>query len=74
MKHDPRLCPVCNKLLLKQDRHRFVLVTRCDQCNSLVHDRCYLDHHLNEHKLIGIITELERDQKEILYEFDSEIQ
>ena len=56
---DPRFCPVCRKLLLKQDRNRLVLVTRCDQCFKLIHERCYLKHHLLHHELIGVITDVE---------------
>ncbi|MFX0016670.1 MAG: C1 domain-containing protein [Promethearchaeota archaeon] len=59
MENDPRFCSICNKLLLKRDRFGFVLIIRCDQCNKLVHDRCYLDHHLTRHNLIGIIVESE---------------
>ncbi len=66
MKDDPRFCSVCDKPLLKQDRFGFVLVTRCDQCNHLVHDRCYLAHHVNFHELIGVITELD-DKKELIH-------
>ena len=59
MNFDPRFCPVCDKLLLKRDSKGFVLVIRCDKCHKLVHDRCYLDHHLKQHELIGVITEIE---------------
>ncbi|MFX0182312.1 MAG: hypothetical protein ACFE95_04435 [Candidatus Hodarchaeota archaeon] len=74
MKHDLRFCPVCNTLLLKQDRYRFVLVTRCDKCNKLIHEKCYLNHHLDDHNLIGIVTELEDDQSEFIFDIDSKAQ
>lgn len=59
MKDDPRFCPVCDKLLLKKDPSGFVLVIRCDQCYKLIHERCYMNHHLIHHELIGVITEIE---------------
>jgi hypothetical protein len=59
MNEDPRFCPVCDKLLLKQDHFRLVLIIRCDQCYKLIHERCYLNHHLIHHELIGVITEVE---------------
>ena len=65
MKSDPRFCPICDKLLLKQDHKGFVLVLRCDQCNKLVHESCYLNHHISQHKLIAVITEVE--EKELSY-------
>lgn len=59
MKNDPRFCSVCDKLLLKQDQTGFVLIIRCDQCKKLIHERCYLNHHLIDHNLIGVIIESE---------------
>ncbi|UCG03467.1 MAG: hypothetical protein JSW11_05625 [Candidatus Heimdallarchaeota archaeon] len=59
MKNDSRFCSVCDKLLLKRDRSGFVLVIRCDQCKKLIHERCYLNHHLECHNLIGIVIESE---------------
>ncbi|MFX0126394.1 MAG: C1 domain-containing protein [Candidatus Hodarchaeota archaeon] len=59
MKNDPRFCFVCGKLLLKRDRNGFVLVIRCDQCEKLIHERCYMDHHLIHHNLIGVEIESE---------------
>ena len=67
MKDDPRFCPVCNKLLLKQDRHRFVLIVRCDICYHLIHERCYLEHHIKQHELIGLITEIKETEVDSLY-------
>jgi len=67
MNNDPRFCLVCEKLLLKQDRHGFVLVIRCDQCYHLVHERCYLEHHRKHHELIGIITLCEETELNSLY-------
>ncbi|MHA1215428.1 MAG: hypothetical protein ACTSR2_08630 [Candidatus Hodarchaeales archaeon] len=57
MNDDPRLCPVCKRFLLRRDTSGFVLILRCDQCNQIVHERCYLEHHMNEHELIAIILE-----------------
>lgn len=62
MKNDLRFCSVCNKPLLKRDRYGFVLVVRCDQCNELIHDRCYLNHHLICHNLIGVVIESESEK------------
>ncbi|MFX1515718.1 MAG: hypothetical protein ACFFC6_05370 [Promethearchaeota archaeon] len=59
MKNDPRYCPTCDKLLLKQDPSGFVLVIRCDQCKTLIHEKCYLNHHLMSHALIGVVIESE---------------
>ncbi len=56
MKDDPRFCLICTKPLLKRDTYGFVLVIRCDQCNKLIHERCYLEHHKRHHNLIGVIT------------------
>ncbi len=66
MKDDPRFCVVCGKLLLKRDHYGFVLVIRCDQCYKLVHERCYLNHHIISHDLIGVITEQE-DKKDLIF-------
>ena len=63
MKYDPRFCSVCGKLLLKRDRSGFVLVIRCDQCNSLIHEKCYMDHHISCHNLIGIVIESENNKE-----------
>lgn len=54
MKNDSRYCPVCHKQLFKQDHRGFVLIIRCDQCNNLVHERCYLNHQILHHNLIAI--------------------
>ncbi|MFW9903230.1 MAG: hypothetical protein ACFFFH_02775 [Candidatus Thorarchaeota archaeon] len=62
MKNDPRFCSVCGKLLLKRDRSGFVLVIRCDQCNNLIHEKCYMNHHISCHNLIGVIIESEANK------------
>ena len=59
MKNDPRFCSECDKLLLKRDRSGFVLVIRCDQCKKLIHERCYFNHHLTYHNLVGVLIESE---------------
>ena len=57
MEKDSRFCSVCQAPLLKQDKFGYVLVTRCDQCSLIIHERCYLEHHIQEHELIAVITE-----------------
>ncbi len=68
MRSDPRFCSVFGKPLVKQDRNGFVLVIRCDKCNKLVHERCYLNHHLIFHDLIGIITEQYPEKEEKIFQ------
>ena len=72
MINDPRFCPECSKLLLKQDRSGFVLVIRCDQCKKLIHERCYLNHHLACHDLVGVIIESEATKELHLFTEDLE--
>jgi hypothetical protein len=72
MKDDPRFCSVCDKLLLKRDRSGFVLVIRCDQCNNLIHEKCYMDHHILYHNLIGIVIESEANKEYGIFTEDLE--
>ncbi len=69
MDRDFRYCPVCNRLLLKQDKTGFVLILHCDQCTHYIHEDCYLEHHQIDHELIGIIPEEEsqKDQMEFYW-------
>ena len=62
MKDDPRYCPICDRLLLKRDRSGFVLVIRCDQCKLLIHEKCYLNHHLICNNLIAVVIESEVEE------------
>jgi phage FluMu protein Com len=72
MKNDPRYCSVCDKLLLKRDRSGFVLVIRCDQCNSLIHEQCYMNHHISCHNLIGVVIESEVNKEYKIFTEDLE--
>ena len=68
MERDSRFCSVCQTPLLKQDKFGYVLVLRCDQCPQMIHERCYLEHHIRDHELIAIITEqIEEQSSSISY-------
>ncbi len=63
MKTDPRYCSVCMKLLLKQNLFGYVLLTSCDSCSEIIHEKCYLEHHRRKHNLIAIVFEEETIEK-----------
>lgn len=74
MEKDSRFCSVCQTPLLKQDKFGYVLVTRCDQCIQMIHERCYLEHHIQEHELIAVITEhVDGITKSLLYNDEKDI-
>ena len=66
MQRDPRRCHICNSFLLKQNRNGFVLIIRCDSCNTFVHEECYMLHHMKMHDLIGFVFESEIPEFEIM--------